>query len=242
VSADIRTLVVDDEPLARRGIAARLRRAGGIEVIQECAGGRQAVKAIRDLGVELVFLDIQMPGMDGFEVVEKVGPDAMPPTIFVTAYDEHALKAFDAQALDYLLKPIDDQRFDRALQRARRRVEDRREKSGGRERRLLIRDAGRVVFLDAGDVDWIEARGDYLRLHVAGRTHLMRHTMAEMERTIAGSGFARIHRSTIVNLSRIAELRRAGPREWTVRLRDGTRLALSRRFRAGLEARLPLPR
>ena len=242
MTGDIRALVVDDEPLAGRGISARLRRAGGIQIIHECASGRQAVKAIRETAAELVFLDIQMPGMDGFAVVEQVGPEAMPPTIFVTAYDEHALKAFDAQALDYLLKPIDDHRFDRALSRARRRVAERRAKSSGHERRLLIRDAGRVVFLDAEDVDWIEARGDYLRLHVGGRAHLMRQTMIEMEQSLAGSGFARIHRSTMVNLARIAELRHAGPREWLVRLRDGTRLRLSRRYRASLEGRLPHPR
>jgi two-component system, LytTR family, response regulator len=254
----IRAIVVDDEPLARRGICARLRRAGGIEVVRQCGGGREAIKAIRELEPDLVFLDVQMPVVDGFAVTAAIGADAMPPVVFVTAYDEHALRAFDAQALDYLLKPIDDERFDRALVRARRRVAERRESAVGRqvstilrgaardeepndtvrEGRILIRERGRVNFIDARDVDWIEATGDYARLHVAGRRHLLRQTMSSLERALDPLLFTRIHRSTIVNASRIGELRFRSARDWTVVLRDGTQLRLSRRYRPLLERRL----
>jgi two-component system LytT family response regulator len=256
MKSGIRAVVVDDEPLARRGICARLRRSGGIEVVRECANGRDAVKAIRDLTPDLVFLDVQMPGLDGFAVVEQVGADRMPATVFVTAYDEHALRAFDAQALDYLLKPIDDERFARALERARRRIAEQWESALGRrvadlvddagrhgqparrERRLLVRERGRVLFVDVGEIHWVEARGDYVRLHLAGRSHLLRETMAGLERSLDPASFVRIHRSTIVNTARIAELRPLGPREWLVQLQDGTRLRLSRRYRAALEERL----
>jgi two-component system, LytTR family, response regulator len=255
----IRALVVDDEPLARRGICARLDRAGGIDVVGECGGGREAIRAIQELHPDLVFLDVQMPGIDGFAVVDQIGAERMPPVIFVTAYDEHALRAFDAQALDYLLKPVDDERFERMLERARRRVAERRESAVGRrvaglvgdldtatataavrqpDGRLLIKERGRVVLVDIAEVDWVEAEGDYVRLHVAGRSHLLRETMAAMERRLDPIAFSRIHRSTIVNVSRIAELRPVTAREWQVVLRDGRRLALSRRYRARVSAQL----
>jgi two-component system LytT family response regulator len=233
----IRAVVVDDEPLARRGITARLRRSGGIEVVRECASGREAVKTIREERPDLVFLDVQMPGVDGFGVIEQIGPDLMPPTVFVTAYDEHALKAFDAQALDYLLKPIDDQRFDRSLERAKKRIAERRH-SSARGNRLLIKERGRVQFVDAAEIDWVEARGDYVRLHAAGRTHLLRETMAEMERSLDSTAFVRIHRSTLVRISSVARLVNDGGREWQAELRDGTRLRMSRRYRTSVEAQL----
>lgn len=229
--APIRAIVVDDEPLARRGIIARLALAGGVEVIRECGGGREAVAAIHELGPDLVFLDVQMPEVDGFAVVDTIGADRMPPVVFVTAHDEHALAAFDAQALDYLLKPIDDDRFARMLARVRRRVAQ-------RGARILIRDRGRVTFLEVADLDWVEARGDYVRLHAGGRSHLLRETMAAMERSLGTDQFVRIHRSTIVNLSRIASLAATAPREWIVHLKDGTRLKLSRHLRDALEERL----
>ena len=254
-SAPLRALVVDDEPLARRGVRARLAALGGVEIVGECAGGRDAVRAIGELAPDLVFLDVQMPGLDGFGVVDAVGAARMPPVIFVTAYDEHALRAFDAHALDYLLKPIDDERFAVAVARARQRVMERR--SGARADalaarlaaaladaaaapptptpaagpRLVVRDRGRVLLIDPADVDWVEAEGDYVRLHVAGRGHLHRETMAAMEARLAPPRFARIHRSAIVNVDRVREVRPRGDREYTVVLRDGTRLGLSRGYR-----------
>jgi two-component system LytT family response regulator len=237
MTSAIRAVVVDDEPLARRGITARLKRSAGIDVVRECASGREAVKAIRDEQPDLVFLDVQMPGVNGFGVIEQIGPDLMPPTVFVTAYDEHALKAFDAQALDYLLKPIDDERFERSLERARRRIAERRQ-STARGSRLLIKERGRVQFVDAAEIDWVEARGDYVRLHTAGRTHLLRETMSEMERSLNSGAFIRIHRSTLVNAERVCRLLSVAPREWQVELRDGTRLKMSRRYRTAVEAQL----
>jgi two-component system LytT family response regulator len=258
----IRAVVVDDEPLARRGVRLRLERAGDVEVVRECASGREAVAAIRELAPDLVFLDVQMPGVDGFGVVEQVGAEAMPPVVFVTAYDGHALRAFEAQALDYVLKPIDDERFARTLERAKRRVAERHESSVGRRvaallrdlgrgeaavstppaapaaGRLVVRERGRVLFVDADDVDWIEAEGDYVRLHLAGRSHLLRGTMAEMERALGAGRFVRTHRSVLVNVSRVAELRAVTSRECVVLLHGGARLRVSRRYRDRLEARL----
>ncbi len=244
----MRTLIVDDEVLARRGLRVRLAKIEGVSIVGECASGREAVAAIRSLSPDLVFLDVQMPGLDGFGVVEAVGVAHMPTTIFVTAYDTHALRAFDAQALDYLLKPIDDERFDTAVERAKRRVAERLAGDGGgrlaaalaelRTRRLLIKDRGRVVILNEADVDWVEAEGDYVRVHTAGRGHLLRETMSAMAERLDPTHFARIHRSAIVNVSRIRELKPHPNREYTVVLRDGTRLRLSRGYRDALKGHL----
>lgn len=267
----IRAAIVDDEPLARRGIRARLERAGGYTVVAECASGREAIAAIRQHAPSVVFLDIQMPGIDGFGVIREIGAERMPVVIFVTAYDAHALRAFEAHAFDYLLKPIDDDRFATAVERARRRVAERRESDVARRlvalmgevrpadgndqraaplpiatpltpadmpRRLVVRDRGRVVLIDAADVDWVGADGDYVRIHAAGRSHLLRETMAAMEQRLDPASFVRIHRSTIVNVSRIRELRPYSSREYAVILRDGTRLRSSRRYRDRLSAHL----
>ncbi len=231
--APIRAIIVDDEPLARRGIAARLALAGGVEVVGEYGSGRAAIAAIRSLTPDLVFLDVQMLEVDGFAVVGAIGPDQMPPVVFVTAYDQYALAAFDVQALDYLLKPIDDDRFTRALARARRQVADR----GGR---ILIRDRGRVTFLETAELDWIEAKGDYVRIHAGARAYLVRETMAAFERTLDPNRFARIHRSTIVALAKVVGLRATSPRRWEVLLSGGTRLKLSRHHRAEFERRTGL--
>lgn len=248
----IRALIVDDEPPARRGIAARLTRAGDVQVVRQCGNGREAVKAIRELMPDLVFLDVQMPGVDGFGVVEAIGPLAMPAVIFVTAYDANAVKAFDAEAVDFLLKPIDDDRFARALARARRRLEERTQQAMGVRvaavlaqlgrgtapvaaapgpGRLMIRDAGRVVFLESDEVDWVAAEGDYVRVHAGGRSHLVRETMQAMEARLSATQFARVHRSTLVNVARISELRPLTGREWLVVLDTGAELRLSRRYR-----------
>lgn len=265
-SAVIRTIIVDDEPLARRGIRARLERAGGYAVVAECASGREAVAAIREHAPAVVFLDVQMPGVDGFGVVDEIGADHMPVTIFVTAYDAHALRAFEAHAFDYLLKPIDDDRFAKTIDRAKNRITEREESGVARKlaalmndirparsaaesgqphraetpdaappaalpTRIAIRDRDRVVFIDIADIDWIGADGDYVRIHTAGKSHLVRDTMAAMETRLDPNTYVRIHRSTIVNVSRIKELRPYTSREYAVILRDGTRLRLSRRFR-----------
>ena len=268
--AVIRALIVDDEPLARRGIRARLERAGGYTVVAECASGREAIAAIREHAPSVVFLDVQMPGIDGFGVIEEIGPEHMPVVIFVTAYDTHALRAFEAHAFDYLLKPIDDDRFATTLDRARRRVVEREESEVARRlaalmhdlrpaltaaeasharrpdptdaapaapNRLVIRDRDRVLFVDVGDVDWIGADGDYVRIHTAGKSHLVRDTMAAMEQRLDPAKFVRIHRSAIVNVARIRELRPYSSREYAVILHDGTRLRLSRRYRGRLRGR-----
>ena len=260
----IRAIIVDDEALARRGIRARLERTGGYTVVAECASGREAIAAIREYAPNVVFLDVQMPGVDGFGVIDEIGADEMPVVIFVTAHDTHALRAFEAHAFDYLLKPIDDDRFAATVDRARRRVVE-REESGVARRlaalmhdirpaldadrrpsarsdapdasvsapsgRIVVRDRDRVVFIDVADIDWIGADGDYVRIHTAGKSHLVRDTMAAMEARLDPTAFVRIHRSTIVNSSRIKELRPYSSREYAVVLKDGTRLRLSRRYR-----------
>ena len=260
----IRAIIVDDEALARRGIRARLERTGGYTVVAECASGREAIAAIREYAPNVVFLDVQMPGVDGFGVIDEIGADEMPVVIFVTAHDTHALRAFEAHAFDYLLKPIDDDRFAATVDRARRRVVE-REESGVARRlaalmhdirpaldadrrpsarsdapdasvpapsgRIVVRDRDRVVFIDVTDIDWIGADGDYVRIHTAGKSHLVRDTMAAMEARLDPGSFVRIHRSTIVNSSRIKEMRPYSSREYAVVLKDGTRLRLSRRYR-----------
>jgi two-component system, LytTR family, response regulator len=259
VSGDsLRALIVDDEPIARRGIRARLAGTG-IEVAAECGDGEEAVRAIRELAPDLVFLDVQMPGLDGFAVIQAVGADAMPTVIFVTAYDAHALRAFEAHALDYLLKPIDDERFALALARARVRIAERRDGALGRRLRAMlveseasttpvlagvpapssripIRDRGRIVLLDADEVTWVEADGDYVRVHAGGRGYLVRETMAAIEARLDPARFARIHRSAIVNISRVRELTALPNHDYVIVLRDGTRLRSSRRYADRLRA------
>ena len=242
----LRVLIVDDEELGRRGVRARLDRAGGVDVVGECAGGREAVAAIAERTPDVVFLDVQMPGLDGFGVVEAVGPEAMPVTVFVTAFDEHALRAFEAQALDYLTKPIDDDRFERALERARQRVADRRDGALGRqvsaalagrtdgpvpEARFLADHGGRVAVVRREAIDWVEAAGDYVRLHAEGRGHLLRETMGRMEDRLGGAPFVRVHRSAIVNVDRVRDLRPLANREYVVGLTDGSEVRLSRSYR-----------
>jgi two-component system LytT family response regulator len=231
----VRVVIVDDEPLARRGIRIRLERMAGVEIVAECASGVDAVRAIRGTAPDVVFLDVQMPGMDGFGVVGVIGPDAMPVTIFVTAHDTHAIRAFDASALDYLLKPIDDERFARAVDRARRRLAERRGSAGSVESpsvdRIGVRDRGSVLVLAHDEIDWIAAEGDYVRVYVGGRGHLVRDTMSALESRLDPARFARVHRSAIVNLSRVKEIRPHGDRDFLAVLRDGTRLKVSRTYR-----------
>jgi two-component system, LytTR family, response regulator len=231
----IGALVVDDEPLARANIVSLLRTDPEISLLAECSSGADAVKVVRELRPSLLFLDVQMPGLDGFGVLETLGADAPPAIVFVTAFDQYALKAFEAEALDYLLKPYDNARFFRALSRAKaslthRPLEDRRLE------RIMIRSAGRISFLTVEEIDWIEAADYYSCLHAGARTHLLRRSMAELERDLEAERFCRIHRSTIVNLSRVRDLRLDSSGEHEVVLRDETRLKVSRGYREKLQA------
>ncbi len=248
----IRTLIVDDEPLGRGGISARLQNETDIEIVGECANGRLAVAAIRQHAPDLLFLDVQMPGMSGFEVLQATGADAVPAVIFVTAFDEYALRAFDVHALDYLLKPIDDERFRLALQRARAHLQQKTESALGQRltallsslpsndaalpkvrERFVIKSSGRISFIKAEEVDWIEAVGDYARLHVGKQSHLIRETMSALAAEL-DARFLRIHRSLIVNAERIKELHPLFNGEYNVILHNGTELKSSRGYREQL--------
>ena len=239
----IRTLVVDDEPLARRAIRRFLGKQGGVDVIGECGDGESAVRAIRERKPDLVFLDIQMPEKDGFQVLSEIGADEMPVTIFVTAYDRYALRAFDANAIDYLLKPVGKARFERALTRAQRRLAGELKHDevhriiSSLERiaavqtypdRLAIPKNGRVQFVATKDIDWIEAEGNYVRLHVGKREHEFRETLAGLEERLNPAEFLRIHRSTIVNIHRINEIQAWFHGHHRVLLENGTVLRMSR--------------
>lgn len=242
---NLRALVVDDEPLARQRIRHLLKRVTDIEVVQECGNGLEALKAIEDLSPDLVFLDIQMPELDGFGVVEAVGAARMPPTLFVTAHDEHALRAFEVHALDYLLKPFSAERFHQALERARRWCAP--HLAGGapdlaaliegvrQERpwvdRLLVRQGERHLLVRTSAIQWIEAEDNYVRLHVEGTSHLMRQTMTGLLARLNPAQFRRIHRSAIVNLDCIREFQPWSGGDHLVIMRDGTKLTLSRTFR-----------
>jgi two-component system, LytTR family, response regulator len=203
--AKIRTVIVDDEPLARSNLSLLLRLDPEIEIVRECGSGVEALAEIRRAKPNLVFLDVQMPECDGFDVLELLGKDLPPAVIFVTAYDQYALRAFEAGALDYLLKPFDNARFDRALGRAKERITQ----GGSLPRtveRLAIKSVGQVSFLRVSEIDWIEAADYYACLHVGPRTHLLRRSMSELEQELDPTVFCRIHRSTIVNLDRVQDL------------------------------------
>jgi two-component system LytT family response regulator len=235
-STRISALVVDDEPLARRNLMVLLREDPDIDSIEECASGAQAVAAIRHSKPDLLFLDVQMPECDGFDVLELLGTDGPQTIVFVTAHDEYALRAFEAGALDYLLKPFDDARFMRVLARAKEKTA-RYASHRQAPRRLVVKAPRRLLFIDAQDVDWVEAASYYACLHVDQETHVIRRTMAELERDL-GDGFIRIHRSTIVNLDRVAGLELQSSGDYAVVLRTGTRLRLSRRYKQALQSRL----
>jgi len=256
----IKTLIVDDEPLARRNLRLLLERDSQIEIIGECRNGKEAVKAIEAARPDLIFLDIQMPEMDGFDVLDKVGPEHAQAIVFVTAFDQYALKAFEVHALDYLLKPYDDLRFTQALQRAKSQIETREigkvskrllslleERESQKElstqqrpylTRLMIKLASRVVLLKVDEIDWIEADGNYAKLHVGKKAHLLREKMHDLETQLDPRRFVRIHRSIIVNLERIKELHPHFNGDYIVVLEDGRQLKLSRSRRENLETRL----
>jgi two-component system LytT family response regulator len=249
----IRTMVVDDEPVARERMVGLLQQEKDIELVGEYADGQQAVSAIQAQHPDLVFLDVQMPACDGFGVIEQVGPDRMPAVVFVTAYDEYALKAFEVHAIDYLLKPFGRDRFQQTLQHAREHLERRRAGDLGRRLlalvqdikpeptkldRLVVKSGGRVFFLRTDEIDWIEAAGNYVRLHLSEDSHLFRETMNNMESRLDARRFVRIHRSRIVNTDRIKELQPWFNGEYVVVLQNGTRLTLSRGYREKLQERL----
>jgi two-component system LytT family response regulator len=247
----IRALIVDDEPLARERIRTLLAEEPDVEIVGECSDGREAVDAIRRLEPDLVFLDVQMAEMDGFAVLDEIGPEHIPAVIFVTAYDRHALRAFEVHALDFLLKPFDRERFGRALQRIKdhlqyaspgvlnRRIlsllEDLKRPQPGYVERLALKTGGRVSFIKADEIDWIEGEGNYARLHVAKQSHLIRETMNQLEARLDPARFLRIHRSTIVNTERIKEIQPLFNGAYGVLLKDGTRLTLSRGYRERLK-------
>lgn len=259
----LRTLIVDDEPLARRTIRDLLAEDPDVEVFGECGGGAEAVESIRRRPPDLLFLDIQMPGMDGFGVLSRIELERISAVIFVTAYDAYALKAFEVHALDYLLKPFTDERFREALARAKSHVELRearglaeslraflRGRAGSEDEtaapvnvvrkgsyltRFMVKLGGRVIFINPSDVDWIEADNYYVKLHVGGRAHLLRLSMKELEERLDPKTFWRTHRSAIINLDRVKELHQHPSGEYVVVLRDGTELKLSRARRERLQ-------
>jgi two-component system LytT family response regulator len=235
--AKLRVLLVDDEPLARSNLKLLLRRDPAVESIAEAGSGAEAVAEIRRTRPDLVFLDVQMPECGGFDVVEILKADApLPVIIFVTAYDEYALRAFDAGALDYLLKPFDDSRFALALQRAKDRLAAR--EPATEIPRLAVRCAGLEVYVPVPDIDWIEAADYYVCLHVGAKSHLLRRSMAELERDLDPLMFCRIHRSAMVNLRRVRAMQVDGAGEYEVILDGGQKLRLSRRFRKDLQSRM----
>lgn len=242
----IRTMIIDDEPLARERVKRFLRDEDEIEIIGECGNGVDAVGAIKEKKPDLVFLDIQMPEKNGFEVIRSLNGKYMPTVVFVTAYDQYALQAFDVHALDYLLKPFTRERLHRAVVRAREQIDGKRYGKIDERltsliadlktekkylERLVVKTTGRVFFLKADEIDWIEAAGNYVKLHVGRETHMIRETMNGIEAKLDPDRFLRIHRSTVVHIDRIKELHPMFSGDYAVILRDGTELALSRNYR-----------
>jgi two-component system LytT family response regulator len=249
----IRTVIADDEPLARERLRQLLRNHADVQILAECVDGREAVDAIRAHLPDLVFLDVRMPEMDAFGVIEEIGAEDFPNVVFVTAYDQYAVRAFEVRALDYLLKPIGRERFARAMDRARSRAVN---GNGGEQgelaqklrslideaknepeylERLLIRKGERMVLVRLDEVDWIDGAGNYLELHAGKTTYLLRHTLSGLESRLDPHAFLRIHRSTIVNVDRISELHPTFAGDYVVTLRDGTQLSLSRTYRGKVE-------
>jgi two-component system LytT family response regulator len=272
----MRVLIVDDEAIARRRISRLLKLEDDVEVVNEVGSGTDAVAAIREHRPDLVFLDVQMPDLDGFGVVSALGDESMPAIVFVTAYNEYAVKAFDVNAVDYVLKPFDGERFRAAFQRARTTLEQKNSAEAGRRikalleevlgeqraqaltagnggaavpagatvprarylDRLMVKHDGRVFFVKVTDVDWFEASGNYVRVHVGRASHLIRETMHGIEAQLDPNLFARIHRAVIVNMDRIRELQPWFAGDYIVILRDGRQLKLSRTYREALQSRM----
>lgn len=262
-----RVVLVDDEPAARRGLRLLLGPETDVEIVGEAGDTASAIEVIRAHRPDLVFLDVQIPGGDGFDVLRALPAADRPLVVFVTAYNQHALQAFDVHAVDYLLKPFDDQRFRDTLLRVREALRSRQTASlsakvdqllaqfagasgggamaaGGEDPesafsdRILVKAAGEIFFLKPSEIDWIEAEGDYMKFHVGGKSHLMRETMARLEERLDPKRFVRIHRSTIVNLDRVRKLSPSFVGEYAVVLQDGTKLKLSRGYQDRLQTHL----
>src|SRR5256714_7103234 len=256
--ARIRALVVDDELLGRQIIREMLEDHAEVELIGECVNGHEAIEAIREHAPDLIFLDVEMPELNGFEVLEALKAEhragqRMPLVIFVTAYDQYAVRAFEVHALDYLLKPFDQERFDISWQRAKEQIM--RERDGGTDQRILalleelkagnkylerlvVKAAGRIYFLETSEIDWIEADGNYVSVHSAKKAHLLRETISSLESQLDPKKFVRIHRSSIVRIDRIHELQPWFHGEYRIILQDGTQLTLSRNHREKLQEAL----
>lgn len=262
--AAVRAVIIDDEPAARRGVRLLLSRDSEIEIVGEAGDGIEAVELIRRERPELAFLDVQMPGFDGFEVLRQAGDAAPAAVVFVTAYDEHALRAFEVHAIDYVLKPYEDARFHSAVERAKAGLRGLDAKAlaarlaqllqfverttgesapaqdsttaAERSDRILLKSSGEIYFLKVDEIDWIEAEGDYMKFHVAGKAHLLRETMARLEARLDPERFIRIHRSTIVNIDRVRKLIPAFAGDYAVVLADGTKLRLSRGYQERMQA------
>ena len=250
-TAKIKTLIVDDETLARRRIRRLLATEGDVEVIGECGDSQQAIDFIQERNPDLVFLDVQMPGMDGFSVVESLPPQTKPAVIFVTAFDQYALRAFDVHALDYLMKPFDRARFRKALDRARNQMRQRSPVVLDEQitklldslqpkppERLVIKSAGRIMFLRKDEIDWIEAASNYVKLYSCGKGYLVRHTIGDLERKLDSRQFLRIHRSIIVNIQKIRGVQPCNSGEFIITLTSGKELPSSRGYRQNLGALL----
>jgi two-component system LytT family response regulator len=246
----LRAIIVDDEALARRRIRRLLQDEPDVDIIADCADGQTALTEIAAGRPDLVLLDVQMPELDGFEVVQRLRRPAMPEVIFVTAFDHYAIRAFDVHAIDYLLKPVTRERFRMALERARERIGRRTHDAGlvafieelrNRARclaRVAVRSRGRILLVPVEAIDWVEAADNYVTLHAGGRQYILRETLVSLERQLDPGRFARIHRSTLVQIDRIAELHPATHGDVVLRLRDGTELTLSRTWRERLERSL----
>lgn len=237
----LRAIIADDEPLARERVRCLLAEEPDVEIVAECANGLQTIKATQEHLPDLLFLDVQMPQLNGFEVIEVLQTQRMPGVIFTTAHDEHAIRAFEVNALDYLLKPFTGERFKKAVQRARDQLGN-----GKHQRpdprlavllnhlhattpsgRILVRSPDRIVFLKLEEIDHVEAAGNYVILHAGPDRHVVRETTAAMEARLAPAGFMRISRSVIVNLSRIREVQAVGPGQYSLRLQSGVRLDMT---------------
>jgi two-component system LytT family response regulator len=246
-------LIVDDEPLAREMLREMLQKDEDVDIVGEMTNGREAVDAIRAMTPDLLFLDVQMPEIGGFEVLEALGSDPIPHVIFVTAYDQYAVRAFEVHALDYLLKPFDRERFEASWQRAKAEIQ--RDKNGGMDQRILalleelkagskylerlvIKSGGRIYFLETDEIDWIEAEGNYVSVHTGKKSHLLRETISSLENQLDPRKFLRIHRSAIVRIDRIQELQPWFHGEYRVILQNGTQLTLSRNYREKLQEAL----
>ena len=251
----IRTIIADDERLAREKLRIFLASEATVKLVAECSDGEKTVSAIRTLGADLLLLDIQMPGMDGFQVLNELSPEEMPVVIFTSAYDQYAIRAFEAHALDYLLKPFDQERLHQAIERARMELNKAQDRAithrildllaqvksemhpaPSSEDRLVIRAKGRIVFLNLSEIDWIEASANYVRLNVGKESHLYRETIGRISERLNPNQFVRVHRSTIVNVRKIKELIPVNSGEYIVVLKNGKELSCSRSYRSALES------